>query len=101
MPIRVRELDEKFDSLALRVLVADGDPLLRKMVRRALEAEDDIKVVGEVTEGDEIIEAIGDLSPDIVLMDLEILGREVDFQGHMLDDFPTTRVIAWTTDNVN
>ena len=54
---------------ALRVLVADGDPLARRIVREQL-ASDDLTFVGEARDGQEAVAKALALSPDVVVMDL-------------------------------
>jgi len=57
---------------AIKVLLADGHPVVRVGVRNLLEGKDGIQVVGEVEDGDETITETLDLLPDIVLLDLTI-----------------------------
>ncbi|AXC10501.1 two component transcriptional regulator, LuxR family [Acidisarcina polymorpha] len=52
------------------ILIADSHPLVRIGVRNLLGADERIKVVGEVEDGDEAITETLDLLPDIVLLDL-------------------------------
>lgn len=56
----------------LRVLVIDDEPLARQGVRGLLEAQDGVEVVGEASSGEEAVEAIGDLEPDIVFLDIQM-----------------------------
>lgn len=53
----------------LRVLVADPDPLARRIVREQL-ASDDLTVIGEARDGEEAIAKALELRPDIVVMEL-------------------------------
>jgi len=54
----------------ISVLIADGHPLVRVGVRTLLEGKAELRVVGEVEDGDETITETLDLLPDIVLLDL-------------------------------
>ena len=54
----------------LRVLVVDDTPIVRAVVRRALEADIRFEVVGEATNGREGVAAANALQPDLVLLDL-------------------------------
>lgn len=60
----------------IRVLVADDQPLVRTGLRMILNAEADIEVVGEATDGRSAISQCADLAPDVVLMDVRM--PEVD-----------------------
>jgi DNA-binding NarL/FixJ family response regulator len=57
---------------AIRVLVADDHPLVRRGMRAVLGTTPDIQVVGEAVNGRDAIEAAASLSPDVVLMDLQM-----------------------------
>jgi DNA-binding NarL/FixJ family response regulator len=68
---------------SVKILIADAQPLFRAGLRRALEAEPDLGVVGETGDGDEAVKLAQSLSPDLLLLDpqmprsdgLEALGR--------------------------
>ncbi|MDP9260875.1 MAG: response regulator transcription factor [Actinomycetota bacterium] len=57
---------------ALRLLVADDHPLFRRGLRDALEATPGFEVVAEATNGAEAVQFATELSPDVVLMDLQM-----------------------------
>ena len=64
----------------IHVLIADDHALFRKGVRKMLEAEDDMNVVGEAANGAEAVALARKLMPDVVLMDItmpELDGIEV------------------------
>ena len=56
----------------IRVLLADDHQLLRQGVRRLLEGEPDIQVVGEASDGLEVQKMAHDLQPDVILMDVSM-----------------------------
>jgi DNA-binding NarL/FixJ family response regulator len=58
----------------IRVLLADDQALVRAGFRALLDAEDDIEVVGEASEGDEAARLAKHLVPDVVLMDIRMPG---------------------------
>jgi DNA-binding NarL/FixJ family response regulator len=55
-----------------KVLIADDHPLVRSGVRRALDAEQDIEVVGEATNGAKVLPLIGQTGPDVVVLDISM-----------------------------
>ena len=55
-----------------KVLIADDHPLVRSGVRRALEEEHDIDVVGEATNGAKVLPLIGQTGPDLVVLDISM-----------------------------
>ncbi len=58
------------------VLVADDTLIARNGLRTVLETADDIKVMGEVDNHLKILDAVTELSPDIVIIDLKWFGDE-------------------------
>jgi DNA-binding NarL/FixJ family response regulator len=58
----------------LTVLIADDHPLMLHGIRRALEAAEDIDVVGEARSGDEVLALVERRNPDLVLLDLHMPG---------------------------
>jgi DNA-binding NarL/FixJ family response regulator len=55
-----------------KVLIADDHPLVRSGVRRALEEEHDLEVVGEATNGAKVLPLIGQTGPDLVVLDISM-----------------------------
>lgn len=56
----------------LKVLLVDDHALVRRGFRRMLEDEDDIRVVGEASDGHVAVEAAEKLKPDVVVMDFAL-----------------------------
>ena len=56
----------------INVLIADDHTLFRKGIRKMLEAEQDMHVVGEAGTGQEALEQARALMPDVVLMDIKM-----------------------------
>ncbi|MGH7500234.1 MAG: response regulator [Longimicrobiales bacterium] len=80
----------------IRILLVDDHVLLRAGLKALLEAEEDMKVVGEASTGEEAIEKVKFLKPAVVVMDLSMPGmggldatREIAAAG-------TTKVLVLT-----
>src|ERR1051325_11929772 len=54
----------------IRLVIADDHPIFRDGLRRLLEAEADLKVLGEASDGAEAVKLVRQLKPDILLLDL-------------------------------
>jgi two-component system nitrate/nitrite response regulator NarL len=55
---------------SVRIVIADDHPIFRDGLRRLLEAEPDLKVLGEAADGAEAVKLARQLKPDILLLDL-------------------------------
>jgi DNA-binding NarL/FixJ family response regulator len=56
----------------IRLLLVDDEPAVRRGLRMRLELEADVEVVGEAGDGRAAVEAARDLSPNVVLMDVDM-----------------------------
>src|SRR5262245_24692314 len=61
-------------SPALRTLLVDDEQPARDRLRQLLAASPEIDIVGEAEDGIQAIERIGELSPDLVLLDIQMPG---------------------------
>lgn len=57
-----------------RVLLVDDHPVVRAGIRNLLERAPDITIVGEASDGEEALQMVEDLSPDVMLLDMEMPG---------------------------
>jgi len=86
------------DSKVIRILTVDDHQLLREGIAAVLEGQEDMKLVGEASNGLEAIESFRRVRPDVTLMDL----RMPDMSGieairAIRAEFPTARIIVLTT----
>jgi len=54
------------------ILIVDDEPIARKGIRRFLNAESDIEIIGECADGVEAVEMIQQQKPDLVLLDIQM-----------------------------
>jgi DNA-binding NarL/FixJ family response regulator len=59
-----------------RILIADDQALVRGGLRMILEAQPDLEVVGEASDGREALAQARELEPDLVLMDIRMPGLD-------------------------
>ena len=59
---------------SIRVLLVDDHPVAREGIRNLLAKENDIVIVGEAKDGSEALKLVEDLSPDVMLLDMELPG---------------------------
>lgn len=68
--IRVSQPSDK--GMALKTLIADDEPIARRVLREGLEGLGDIEIVGEAENGNEALTQIATHRPDLVLLDLQM-----------------------------
>ena len=56
------------------ILLVDDHAMFRAGIKALIEAEDRLRVVGEAADGDEAVDRVRELKPDIVIMDLSMPG---------------------------
>lgn len=56
----------------IKILLVDDHSLVRQGIKQILELEKDIKVIGQAADGEEAIEKVKELKPDIVLLDINM-----------------------------
>ncbi len=81
----------------IRCLIADDHVLVRQGIRRLLQDEQDVEIVGEAGDAAEALKGVMELRPDIVLMDIGMPGfSSFDATRVIQTDYPQTRVIFLT-----
>jgi two-component system LytT family response regulator len=60
----------------IRTLIVDDEPDTRKGIKTLLEADSDIQVIGECSNGLEAIGSIEALTPDLVFLDIQMPGKD-------------------------
>jgi len=79
----------------IRVVLADDHQLLRQGLRRLLEEERDIQVVGEADDGIEVQHLVQALQPDVVLMDVDMKGVDgISATREIARQWPNVRVVV-------
>jgi DNA-binding NarL/FixJ family response regulator len=80
------------------VLIVDDDELVRVGLRAIIDAQPDLRVVGEVADGAEVLSSVRRLRPDVVLMDVRMPAIDgIQATRHLLsvlDDPPRVLVIT-------
>ncbi len=86
------------DLKLIRILTVDDHPLLRQGIAALVNAESDMKLVAEASNGQEAVEKFRLYRPDITLMDLQMPDLNgVEAIALIRSEFPDARIIVLTT----
>jgi DNA-binding NarL/FixJ family response regulator len=81
--------------MSIKILLADDHAIVRDGLRRSLQQEEDMEVVGQAKDGLATIQLTRELSPDIVLMDISMPDvNGMDTCREITRDFPNVKVIG-------
>jgi DNA-binding NarL/FixJ family response regulator len=82
----------------IRILAVDDHPLLREGIAALVNAECDMKLVAEASNGQEALERFRLHRPDVTLMDLQMPGfNGIESIIKIQSEFPNARIIVLTT----
>ncbi|BBH23898.1 transcriptional regulatory protein DegU [Paenibacillus baekrokdamisoli] len=78
----------------IKVLIADDHQLFREGLKRILNMEDDLEVIGECNDGIQVLEFCNQIQPEVVLMDINMpIENGVVATERLRDIFPDVKVI--------
>jgi NarL family two-component system response regulator YdfI len=82
----------------IRVLIADDHMVVREGLQTVLEVASDLEPVGAAADGAEAVRLVGELSPDVVLMDLRMPGVDgIAAIRQIKERYPAVEIVILTT----
>lgn len=79
----------------IKILLADDHEILREGLRRMIEKEPDMEVIGEAEDGRSIVKMARKLAPDVVVMDVTMPDLNgMDATRKIVSEAPGTKVLA-------
>ena len=79
----------------LRVLIVDDHQMVREGLNSILEGYDDLTVVGDASTGEQALQSVRTLQPDVVIMDMHMPGwNGAESTKRILKEYPATVVIG-------
>jgi DNA-binding NarL/FixJ family response regulator len=83
----------------MKVLIVDDHPVTRDGLRSALSTSDEVKIVGEAASGEEAVQLVRELSPEVVFMDVRLPGISgIEATRQIMSFAPETKVILFTVE---
>ena len=92
------------EAAIIRLLVVDDSSIVRSGIRSNIASDPSIEVVGEAQTGREGLEKVGELRPDVVLMDVRMPDMDgIAATAEVTRQYPGTRVLmlTWSEDGQN
>jgi len=81
----------------IRIIIADDHKVVREGTRELLQKESDLEVVGEAGDGEEAVEIVKQLKPDVVIMDIAMPGLNgIEATKQIKANFPRIAVLILT-----
>ncbi|HBG25521.1 MAG: DNA-binding response regulator [Planctomycetes bacterium GWF2_41_51] len=81
--------------MAIKIFLSDDHAIVRDGLRRSLQQEEDMEVIGQAKDGLTTIQMVRDLNPDIILMDISMPDiNGMDTCREITRDFPNIKVIG-------
>lgn len=81
----------------IRLVLADDHAVVRSGTRELLEQQPDFNIVGEASNGEEAVRLVGELMPDVVVMDVRMPKMSgVEATREIKSTYPTVRILVLT-----
>ena len=85
------------ESRRIRVLLVDDHSIVREGLQSMLKESGEFEVVGQARDGVEAVSAASELSPDVIVMDVMMPGKDgVEACREIMETLPETRVVMLT-----
>ncbi len=88
---------ESVSSRPIRVMIVDDHPIVRRGLHSLLCSYSDISIVGEAVDGTTALSMVTDLSPDVMLLDIQMAGLDgIELASRILRSAPQVKIIILT-----
>ena len=85
-----------------KIMLVDDHSIVRELLAETLEQSGEFEVVGQAADGEEAVQVVEDIRPDLVIMDVIMPRKDgIDACREIMDKLPETRVVMLTAANDN
>ena len=85
------------EAAAKRVVLCDDHEIVREAIKARMANESGVDIVGEAADGDEVVDRVVELEPDVAIIDIELPGTDgIEATRKILEVRPETQVIVFT-----
>ena len=82
------------ENKSIKIIIADDHPLFRRGLKHALEETNDIQVIGESSNGEDLLSLIKDCIPEIILLDISMPGKSgLDLLKQLKSEYPKLPIL--------
>jgi two-component system NarL family response regulator len=90
---------ESGETMRPRVAIVDDSTMMRQLLRILFEGDDRFDLVGEASDGREILDHLDEWAPEVIILDVEMPGLNgLQALPEILRRRPRTRVIVFSSD---
>ena len=83
----------------MRVLIVDDHPVTRDGLRSALMSSGEVEIVGEAASGEQAVQAVKEVAPEVIFMDVRLPGISgIEATRQIMAIAPETKVILFTVE---
>ncbi len=83
----------------IKIIIVDDHAMVRRGLRQMLSMEPSFEIIGEAEHGDDVIEKVLTLKPDVVLMDINLPGKNgIDLTYELRQRASMIKILALTAD---
>jgi DNA-binding NarL/FixJ family response regulator len=90
-----QQQDKKGSDMSTRIILADDHKIVREGLRSLLEEQPDLEVIAEAEDGQTAVRLAQELSPDLVIMDVNMPGMNGIMAAHqIIEASPDVKILA-------
>jgi DNA-binding NarL/FixJ family response regulator len=83
----------------MRVMIVDDHPVTRDGLRSALMSSGEVEIVGEAASGEQAVQAVKEVAPEVIFMDVRMPGISgIEATRQIMTIAPETKVILFTVE---